>query len=328
MEKKKENKKRSRKSSGEMVSKKKKQLSDEELTPNWEMKENYSHHPQFLKPIFPESFQKISIPIAFHKFLVGEKSDIAVLNSRRGKSWRVKVKGGIDGVFFEDGWGDFVADHGLCSGEILVFRYQGNMVFDVTVFDKTACEKSYEKKMEKQRERKDEKHVGASKETKAGPTISEPKVYTRGSREVVLPTAMPSSPTDLLPQSDDSPSVLHSGGQKVGFEGSSCYKPKAPHFLSTIKSVNLTRCYMGIPEEFAGPHRESFQYMKQIILKDPEGRSFPVTISNRRKPSGFVSTFLCGGWRRFAIINKLEVGDACIFELTAEDVMEIRIFRR
>ncbi|XP_077244498.1 B3 domain-containing protein REM5-like isoform X6 [Tasmannia lanceolata] len=285
MEKKKENKKRSRKSSGEMVSKKKKQLSDEELTPNWEMKENYSHHPQFLKPIFPESFQKISIPIAFHKFLVGEKSDIAVLNSRRGKSWRVKVKGGIDGVFFEDGWGDFVADHGLCSGEILVFRYQGNMVFDVTVFDKTACEKSYEKKMEKQRERKDEKHVGASK-------------------------------------------VLHSGGQKVGFEGSSCYKPKAPHFLSTIKSVNLTRCYMGIPEEFAGPHRESFQYMKQIILKDPEGRSFPVTISNRRKPSGFVSTFLCGGWRRFAIINKLEVGDACIFELTAEDVMEIRIFRR
>ncbi|XP_077224922.1 B3 domain-containing protein REM10-like [Tasmannia lanceolata] len=245
------------------------------------MKGKSSHKPQFLKPILPDSFQKISIPIAFHKYLVGEKSDIAILKSPLGKSWSVKVKGCINGVFFEKGWEDFVAEHSLCSGDILVFQYEGNMVFNVTVFDKTACEKSYEKKTGKQRERKNEEHVKASK---------------------VPP---------------------HSGEKKVGIEGSSSYKPKAPHFVTTIKPSNLSYDYLNIPRKFVVAN--SLGNVRKITIKDPERRSFPVTMSRNSLRD---VTFFAGGWRRFALSNKLEEGDECIFELMAKDVMEVRISKR
>ncbi|XP_077224516.1 putative B3 domain-containing protein Os04g0347400 isoform X2 [Tasmannia lanceolata] len=179
-------------------------MNDQKLFSDGEMKETSSHQPQFVKIIITEFFQKISIPIAFNRYLVGEKSDIAVLKSPLGKSWHVKVRGHINGVFFEEGWEDFVEDHGLCSGDILVFRFEGNMVFHVTIFDETACEKNYSplvlkgvEKMECQRERKVEEHVEASK-----------------------------------------------GGLKVGFEGRNSYRPKAPYFLATIKTCNLDRNYM------------------------------------------------------------------------------------
>ncbi|XP_077224896.1 B3 domain-containing protein REM10-like isoform X2 [Tasmannia lanceolata] len=241
----------------------KKMSSDREIM----KRERYSHQPKFLMPIFPEFFQRISIPIAFNRYLVGEKSDIAILKSPLGKSWRVKVRGRINGVFFEDGWEDFVADHGLSSGEILVFRFEGNMVFHVTIFDETACEKNYHPHLE---------HVEASK------------------------------------------------GQKGGLEGSTSYKPKAPHFLATIKQCNLNRAYMSIPKEFVVAN--NLGNIIKITLKDPEGRSLPVTISQRKSPHN--ATFFSAGWLHFAFSNKLEEGDECIFELMAEDVMKVQICRR
>ncbi|XP_077224926.1 B3 domain-containing protein REM10-like isoform X2 [Tasmannia lanceolata] len=260
-------------------------MKDQQLSLGREMKEKSSHQPQFLKPIFPEYFQKISIPIAFHRYLVGEKSDIAVLKSALGKSWPVKVKGCINGVFFEEGWEDFVADHGLSSGDILLFRYEGNMVFDVTVFDKTACDRRYpplvlkdDKKMQKQRERKDEKHVEA----------------------------------------------LELGGQMVGFEGSSSYKPEAPHFVVTMRRSNVNHDYMGIPRKFVVAN--NLGKRTEITLEDPEGRSFPMTLFHKKPPH--YSTSISTGWQRFAISNKLEEGDECIFDLVTEDVMNVRICRR
>lgn len=46
-----------------------------------------------------------------------------------------------DGFIFEDGWKEFVADQSLAVGDFLVFRYNGNSMFKVLVFDSTACEK-------------------------------------------------------------------------------------------------------------------------------------------------------------------------------------------
>ncbi|XP_077224157.1 B3 domain-containing protein REM10-like [Tasmannia lanceolata] len=234
---------------------------------------------------------ELSIPIAFHKYLVGEKGNIAVLKSTLGKSWRVKVRGHINGVFFEDGWEDFVVDHGLCSGDILVFRYEGNMVFDVTIFDKTACEKNYyplvlksEIKIEKQREMKNQDHVEASK-------------------------------------------VLYLGGQMVVFEGSSSYKPKAHQFVATIKRSNLKYDHMTIPKAFLVAN--NLFHITKITLKDPERRLLPVTVFHKKqKKYPNVTTFFSGGWKRFARWNKLKKGDECIFELVAKDVMNVRICRR
>lgn len=59
----------------------------------------------------------------------------AILRSA-GKRWVVKVKRG----WLEDNWKIFVEDVNLQLGDILVFRHEGDMVFDVSIFDSSHCE--------------------------------------------------------------------------------------------------------------------------------------------------------------------------------------------
>lgn len=42
-------------------------------------------------------------------------------------------------MFFGDGWDELVSALELNEGFSLVFRYEGNMVFTIKVFDKSGC---------------------------------------------------------------------------------------------------------------------------------------------------------------------------------------------
>ena len=67
------------------------------------------------------------------------------LKSTLGQTWRVDVqKEDSNGFhYFGEGWKDFVVAHNLCFGYFLLFRYEGDMVFFVTVFDHSECNKWY-----------------------------------------------------------------------------------------------------------------------------------------------------------------------------------------
>lgn len=47
----------------------------------------------------------------------------------------------IEGQRMGDGWEEFVKENELHIGEFLLFRYEGNRVFDVTVFQTAECER-------------------------------------------------------------------------------------------------------------------------------------------------------------------------------------------
>lgn len=50
-----------------------------------------------------------------------------------------------NGLFFHnDGWQRFVKDHRLQVGDFLVFHYEGESKFKVTIYDRTCCEKDVE----------------------------------------------------------------------------------------------------------------------------------------------------------------------------------------
>lgn len=61
-----------------------------------------------------------------------------------------------------------------------------------------------------------------------------------------------------------------------------------------------------------------------MILTDPKGRSWPVKISHR--PHG---DYFSSGWNKFQVINGLQVGDVCIFELAdrSKSAMKVHIER-
>lgn len=80
------------------------------------------------------------IPEPFTKYLESTwKNKTAIL--RRGcHKWPVKI---VDDWAFGQGWEDFVKQNGVKDCNFVVFKHQGNMVFDIKVFDHTWCEKEY-----------------------------------------------------------------------------------------------------------------------------------------------------------------------------------------
>ncbi|WCJ28139.1 Transcriptional factor B3 family protein [Euphorbia peplus] len=97
--------------------------------------------PHFFKPLLPGFEDDFVIPIAFFKYFEqGHEQAQASLRTRQcGKHWPVK----INGKRFGDGWKQFVQDHDLRVADFLVFRYDGDLLFFVFIFDRTTCERLY-----------------------------------------------------------------------------------------------------------------------------------------------------------------------------------------
>ncbi|XP_022038306.1 B3 domain-containing protein REM10-like [Helianthus annuus] len=93
----------------------------------------------FFKFIPPDSKFNLSIPKSFLTKLDGWRGKKATL--RRGcHKWAVHIG---DGGVFGDGWRKFVVENGVQEFDIIVFKHQGNMVFDFVVFDPSTCERQY-----------------------------------------------------------------------------------------------------------------------------------------------------------------------------------------
>nr|XP_033511428.1 B3 domain-containing protein REM10-like isoform X10 [Nicotiana tomentosiformis] len=94
--------------------------------------------PHFFKPILPGFKHALKIPKGFLKYLKGHEHEHAVL--RRGsKKWLVK----LNGQRLEEGWEKFAEEHGLQLGDLLIFRHEGEMEFEVTIFDSSHCDREY-----------------------------------------------------------------------------------------------------------------------------------------------------------------------------------------
>ncbi|GJS00375.1 B3 DNA binding domain-containing protein [Tanacetum coccineum] len=79
-------------------------------------------------------------PIHDHKYLVSRRKNKTAILKRGCRKWHVKIDN--DWVFGE-GWEAFVRDNGVQDFDFVVFKHQGNMVFDTMVFDTSSCEREY-----------------------------------------------------------------------------------------------------------------------------------------------------------------------------------------
>ncbi|KAF8388728.1 hypothetical protein HHK36_025408 [Tetracentron sinense] len=219
------------------------------------------------------------IPGAFLKYLDGETCDDVALRSCRGKSWHVK----INGLRFEEGWEDFARDHGLRVGDFLVFSYEEGMVFNVLVFDPSACERNYLRfdfKVDDQMEEK-------------GGKVEMVKDF-KGIIKARQPMARPK-------MQDKACSFSHGH----------------PSFVTTVKPFNLKKGRLNIPRDFARLNGLPKKCC-EMTIRDQKGRSWPVTL---RKCKNDGRVYIGCGWRRFSVANGLKLGDVCTFELILEEDM-------
>ncbi|CAL5028132.1 unnamed protein product [Urochloa decumbens] len=102
--------------------------------------------PQFIRIMYPDLMEKMIIPARFVKRYVTEgclNSRTAVILSPLGKFWQIELENNQSGMFFAGGWSQFLKFHGISKGDILLLRYEGNMVFKFKAFGLSGCQKDF-----------------------------------------------------------------------------------------------------------------------------------------------------------------------------------------
>ncbi|XP_038681809.1 B3 domain-containing protein At5g60140-like [Tripterygium wilfordii] len=105
--------------------------------------------PNFLSIYSQErNFEKMKIPTAFIASIGKVLPDKVILRSWLGRVWHVEVNKEENGVFFLNGWKELVKDNSVEHEDLLVFRYNGDNIFDFSLFGKSKCEKEECEEME------------------------------------------------------------------------------------------------------------------------------------------------------------------------------------
>ncbi|MCD7446390.1 hypothetical protein HAX54_005998 [Datura stramonium] len=96
--------------------------------------------PHFFKPIQPGFKHGLKIPIGFLKYLKGHDHIEHAILRTGDKKWMVKINGRL---LEEGNWKDLVEELNLQLGDLLIFRHEGDMEFEVSIFDSSHLDREY-----------------------------------------------------------------------------------------------------------------------------------------------------------------------------------------
>ena len=72
-----------------------------------------------------------------------QNSQTAIIVSPLGKCWQFEFKNDQSGIFFTGRWSQFLDFHGISKGEVLLLRYERNMVSKFKAFGLNGCQKVF-----------------------------------------------------------------------------------------------------------------------------------------------------------------------------------------
>ncbi|MCD7446395.1 hypothetical protein HAX54_006003 [Datura stramonium] len=187
------------------------------------------------------------------------------------KKWRVK----LNGRRFEAGWAEFVEQYNLKLENILVFKHEGDMEFEVSIFDVNESEGEYE---EQQQQKTQNVEVTTSK-----------KFESKDKPDHNIKSSSKTSP--------HTESAIH---KPFGYS----------HFVCTVRPYCLTTDILCIPKKFAFENGLFNFEKRDLIVRDERQRSWNVTL---RSYGNCVN--LKGGWKKIRDANCLKEGDQIMFEV-------------
>ncbi|KAH7660904.1 B3 DNA binding domain-containing protein [Dioscorea alata] len=196
----------------------------------------------FFKVMVGDFKSSMRIPPCFAKHLKGRVRSL-LRSSNGGGAWRVRVDKLDGSLFFRGGWESFAEAHSITDGDFVVFVFDGDRGFDVTVYGKNGCEKELPAPV------KSEEVVGCS--------IPDPRevdpalVHVRSSKTVVKE------------------GIIEAVGD---------FKTVHPHFLGVCRKTRLN--HMTVPKPVV---RECGLFEKRsVILRDSLGCSWSVQVKSRK----------------------------------------------
>ncbi|XP_062185930.1 putative B3 domain-containing protein Os04g0347400 [Phragmites australis] len=232
------------------------------------------------------------IPAKFVKHYVAKEhlnSRTAVVFSPLGKFWRIELENYQSGVFFTGGWSQFLAFHGISEGDVLLLRYEGNMVFKFKAFGLNGFQKDFMDQDTRIRQNHTEKQHEApspSRKRKSDNKKSSIEEKKRSKSSTFSPNKV------LSPKKTD---------YQTG---------PASWIRKEINTYALERV-LSLPRRFC--HRIGFRNTCTITLKTAmdSTKSWQVrgTASNNAR-------YISGeGWKSFCQENRLKPGNLCTFNV-------------
>ncbi|MCI49834.1 B3 domain-containing protein, partial [Trifolium medium] len=76
-----------------------------------------------------------ALPKTFSNNVKKKLPENVTLKGPSGVLWNIGLKTKDDTVYFVDGWERFVKDHSLKENDFLLFKYNGESLFEVFIFD-------------------------------------------------------------------------------------------------------------------------------------------------------------------------------------------------
>ncbi|XP_039172875.1 uncharacterized protein LOC120295653 [Eucalyptus grandis] len=190
--------------------------------------------------------------------------------------------------------------YSIGHGHLLVFRNEGDSVFHVIIFDKSASEIDYPSS------------IGSYRASPEGEFLSrkEENVVEIGDSEGFVPRSWPSSKG--LSREFGGPSSL------TALELASRFESDHPFFKVVMRPSYIQK-YLCVPCKFFGKH---VQKNKQFVTLRYSDRSWQVKLrSYEHRRMAFLST----GWSSFMRETGLHISDVCVFELIDRDDIMFRV---
>ncbi|KAK9109022.1 hypothetical protein Sjap_017082 [Stephania japonica] len=99
----------------------------------------------FFKIVSPAAIanRRLGLPKKFIREFGRNLSDVAVLKVPTGKDWQIKLINENGDIFLQQGWQQFKEQYSISAGHFLVFRYEGNSIFHVLIFNMSGSEIRY-----------------------------------------------------------------------------------------------------------------------------------------------------------------------------------------
>ena len=278
--------------------------------------------PQFLKVLFTDFMEKMPIPAKFMRRHLAAEPGLrrATLMSPLGKFWHVDVvrdgHGGDSDVYFAGGWAEFVRANRLEEENFLVFKYEGNMVFTVKVFETSGCIKNYDDLvvsgalLEQAAPRKRSSTGCGSQPTSKGHGGTHAqktrKVSDRSlTGDGVIQAKKQYKPRRILMEDNDgeqdattekyAQADTHSGIATEAKESE--YTGTLPFYAKTATPCNIRYSYMNIGKKFCVMN--GIATNRLMILKDSGGRSWPVKLTLTSDQARMKA-----GWGHFSEIGR------------------------
>ncbi|KAL3734785.1 hypothetical protein ACJRO7_024028 [Eucalyptus globulus] len=310
------------------------------------------------------SSRRLKIPDKFVKHMEGWMSGLALLEGPSGNTWHVELIEENHELFLNSGWHSFIRDHSIVSGDLLVFRHDGNLHFYVQVFEQSSCEKeaafhamcSQDPSSCRQN---GERNGERNEITYCSNIVYEshkPKVCARDDklgRKQDAVTSAQHRGTSIVRETPHDNIILSSKAQV--YEESPDIRNR---FSKGDHSSLSTSCHMlkSLSEEerkVARSFSSHFPYFVRIMKKFNISGSYtlniPYQFSMEHLPESKITIVLCnlkgeswtvnsvpttrvhtshtfcGGWMAFVRANGIELEDVCVFELVRKCEMRVHI---